>query len=122
MVTICPLFTESAVVGAPVNLEDCLAQRELRAMKTLSVLATCLLPALSAGITTRASAAPLTLFQYEMHAQQHCPAGTVVWLDLQKRTYYSRGQHLYARGKTGTFVCRDEARKNDYRGSLLGRW
>jgi hypothetical protein len=120
--TICSLSAGSGVVDAPVNFDDCLAPREFRAIKILSVLAACLLTALPAGITTSASAAPLSLFQYEAYAQQHCPADAVVWLDLQKRTYYGKGQRLYARGKPGTFVCRDEARKNGYRRSLLGHW
>jgi len=69
-----------------------------------------------------ATAAPLALFRTALQAQQHCPSDVVVWLDFNKRTYYAEGQRLFARGRTGTFVCRDEARKNRYRRSLLGRW
>jgi hypothetical protein len=61
------------------------------------------------------------LFQTEMQAQQHCPNDTVVWLDLHKRIYYIKGQRLYAQGRTGTFVCQEEARTSRYRRSLLGR-
>jgi len=67
------------------------------------------------------ASAQLSLFQTEMQAQQHCPNDTVVWLDLDKRIYYIKGQRLYAQGRTGTFVCQEEARTNRYRRSLLGR-
>ncbi len=63
---------------------------------------------------------PLTPFQTQSQAQRHCPADTVVWLDLGKGIYYSSNQRRYARGFTGGFVCRGEARGNGYRRSLLG--
>jgi hypothetical protein len=66
-------------------------------------------------------ASALSLFQSEIQAQQHCPNDTVVWLDFHKRTYYIKGQRLYAQGRTGTFVCQEEARTGGYRRSLLGR-
>jgi hypothetical protein len=66
------------------------------------------------------ASAKLSLFQTEMQAQQHCPNDTVVWLDFRKRTYYVKGQRLYAQGRTGTFVCQEEARTSRYRRSLLG--
>ncbi len=34
--------------------------------------------------------------------------------------YYSKLQKRYARGFTGSFVCRVEARRSGYRRSLLG--
>jgi hypothetical protein len=67
------------------------------------------------------ASAQLSLFQTEMQAQQYCPNDTAVWLDLQKRIYYTKGQRLYAQGRTGTFVCQEEARRARYRRSLLGR-
>ncbi len=67
------------------------------------------------------AAAQLSLFPTEMQAQQSCPNDTVVWLDFDKRIYYVRGQRLYAKGTTGTFVCRKEARAGRYRRSVLGR-
>jgi hypothetical protein len=81
----------------------------------------CLLTALLvvAG-TTRAIATPLTPFRYEAQAQRHCPDDTVVWLDFRKGIYYAKSQRRYAQGGTGSFVCRDEARSNGYRRSLLG--
>jgi hypothetical protein len=44
----------------------------------------------------------------------------VVWLDFRKGIYYFKRQKRYAQGNTGSFVCRDEARSNGYRRSLLG--
>jgi hypothetical protein len=68
-----------------------------------------------------AFANPLTPFRYESQAQRHCPADVIVWLDLGKGIYYSkRQQRRYGRGFTGSFVCREEARSNGYRRSLLG--
>ena len=67
-----------------------------------------------------AFANPLTPFRYEAQAQRHCPADVIVWLDLGKGIYYSKRQRRYGRGFTGSFVCREEARSNGYRRSLLG--
>jgi hypothetical protein len=67
---------------------------------------------------TDASAIPLTPFRYEAQAQRHCPDDTVVWLDLGKGLYYLKGQKRYARGGSGSFVCRAEARGSGYRRSL----
>ncbi|UPJ48210.1 hypothetical protein IVB30_34870 [Bradyrhizobium sp. 200] len=73
-----------------------------------------------AGGATGAFANPLTPFRYEAQAQRHCRADVVVWLDLGKGIYYSKRQRRYRRGPTGSFVCREEARANGYRRSLLG--
>jgi hypothetical protein len=69
---------------------------------------------------TSTVAIPLTPFRYEAQARRHCPDDTVVWLDLSKGLYYLKGQRRYARGGTGSFVCREEARGSGYRRSLLG--
>jgi hypothetical protein len=63
---------------------------------------------------------PLTPFRYEAQSQRHCPADVVVWLDFGKGIYYSKRQRQYGRGFTGSFVCREQARSNGYRRSLLG--
>ena len=63
---------------------------------------------------------PLSLFRNSAQAQRHCPNDTVVWLDLQRRIYYVQGQRQYGRGRTATFVCREEARRSGNRRSLLG--
>jgi hypothetical protein len=73
-----------------------------------------------AGGTTCAFANPLTPFRYEYQAERHCPGDAVVWLDFRKGIYYSKGQHPYGRGLTGSYVCREEARTSRYRRSLLG--
>ena len=71
------------------------------------------------GVTC-AVAIPLTAFRYEAQAQRHCPADAIVWLDFRKGLYYSKQQRRYARGLTGSFVCRDEARASGYRRSVFG--
>lgn len=73
----------------------------------------------TSGVTC-AFAVPLTPFRYESQAQRYCPADVVVWLDLGKGLYYAKRQRWYGRGFTGSFVCREEARSNGYRRSLLG--
>ena len=67
-----------------------------------------------------ARAQVLTPFRYQDQAQRHCPADTVVWLDFKKRRYYFGNQKLYGGGFHGSFVCLQEARRGDYRRSLLG--
>jgi len=67
-----------------------------------------------------ALALPLTPFRYESQAQRNCPTDVIVWLDLRNGIYYSKRQRQYGRGLTGSFVCREEARSNGYRRSLLG--
>jgi hypothetical protein len=90
-------------------------------MRCLLAHAMCLLTALIiAGGGTNASATPLSPFRYEAQAQRHCSADTVVWLDFRKGIYYSKRQKRYARGNAGSYVCREEARSNGYRRSLLG--
>ena len=80
-------------------------------------LLTVLIVASGAGSAT---ATPLRPFTDDIQAQQYCPDDTVVWLDFRKRTYYAKRQKFYAKGRTGSFVCRNEARSNGYRRSLLG--
>lgn len=90
-------------------------------MQNLPALTMFLLTALIvAGGATDAAATPLTPYRYEAQAQRHCPDDTVVWLDFRKGIYYAKRQTRYAQGSTGSFVCRDEARSNGYRRSLLG--
>jgi len=90
-------------------------------MQNLATPAMCVLTALMVGgSATDAAATPLTPYRYEAQAQRHCPDDTVVWLDFRKGIYYFKRQSRYARGSTGSFVCREEARSNGYRRSLLG--
>jgi hypothetical protein len=88
--------------------------RAARAMCLAAVLA-------AAGAVDAAAQGPLSLFPNAAQAQEHCPNDSVVWLDFKKRIYYLQGQRQYARGRTATYVCRNEARRNGYRRSLLGR-
>jgi len=83
---------------------------------TISLTATLVI----AGCTTQAAGQVLTPFRYEAQAQRHCPHDIVVWVDLPRGVYYLRRQKRYARGSTGSFVCRDEARSSGYRRSLFG--
>jgi hypothetical protein len=90
-------------------------------MQILFTRTTSLLTALIvAGGVTNAAAAPLSPFRYEAQAQRHCSNDAVVWLDWSRRVYYLKGQKRYARGLSGSFVCRDEARASGYRRSLFG--
>ena len=68
---------------------------------------------------TDVGALVLTPFRYEDQAQRHCPDDVVVWLDFQKRQYYSSDQKLYGHGFRGSFVCRKEAQRSRYRRSLF---
>jgi hypothetical protein len=90
-------------------------------MQTLLARTTSLLTTLivAAGASS-AAATPLTPFRYEGQAQRHCPNDAVVWLDFSRGVYYLKGQKRYARGASGSFVCRDEARASRYRRSLFG--
>ena len=90
-------------------------------MQNSNACAVCLLTALAlaAGVVN-AAALPLTPFRYEAQAQRHCPDDTVVWLDFRKGIYYLNHQKRYAQGSTGSFVCREEARRSGFRRSLLG--
>jgi hypothetical protein len=80
-----------------------------------------LVAALAAAFHAGDASAQLSLFRTATQAQQHCPNDSVVWIDVRKRTYYVDGQRLYARGNTGTFVCRKEASRSGYRRSVFGR-
>jgi hypothetical protein len=65
--------------------------------------------------------APFANFPTEAQAQQHCPADTVVWLNLPTAIYHSKGQRWYGQTKSGAYVCRTEATQAGMRGSLNGQ-
>lgn len=88
----------------------------MQIIRTISLL-TALIVAVSA---TNAAAIPLSSFRYEAQAQRYCPNDAVVWLDFSRGVYYLKRQRRYARGASGSFVCRDEARASRYRRSLFG--
>jgi hypothetical protein len=47
------------------------------------------------GSTFSANTAPLTLFNSEGQAQQHCPSDVVVWLNLPTHIYHWKGMRWY---------------------------
>jgi hypothetical protein len=96
-------------------LAGSLSMRYFRLSATVTIAASLM----ACGITC-AFAIPLTPFRSEPQAQRHCRGDTVVWLDFRKGIYYVKRQRYYARGASGSFVCRDEARGGGYRRSLLG--
>ena len=67
------------------------------------------------------AAAAFTLFTAEGQAQQHCPADTVVWLNLPTRIYHWKGMRWYGSTKNGAYVCKMEADDNGSRGTLNGQ-
>jgi hypothetical protein len=44
---------------------------------------------------------PRTNYPTEAQAQQHCPADTVVWLNLPTGIYHAKGQRWYGQTKSG---------------------
>jgi hypothetical protein len=71
-------------------------------------VATLTAPAISADETHHSSKG-LQTFSTEQLAKQHCPADTVVWLNLQSGIYHYKGQRLYGNTKSGAYVCQKEA-------------
>jgi type IV secretory pathway protease TraF len=65
--------------------------------------------------------APLANFPTEQAAQQHCPADTVVWLNLPSGVYHFRGQRWYGATKSGAFVCQGEADRAGMRATRSGQ-
>lgn len=53
--------------------------------------------------------AELTTFTTQKEAQRHCPADTVVWLNLPTGIYHLKGERWYGRTKNGAYVCEKEA-------------
>ena len=66
---------------------------------------------LLAGLAIAASPIePLASFSTENDAQEHCPGGLVVWLDVPTKVDYYRGQQKYGAAPGGAYVCRDEGK------------
>jgi hypothetical protein len=61
------------------------------------------------GAIAQSPTAPLTTFPAEQQAQQHCPADTVVWVNLPTGIYHFRGERWYGNTKSGAYVCQREA-------------
>jgi hypothetical protein len=68
-----------------------------------TLLAVVMLPLLAAAYAMAAR------FTTEREAQQHCPADTVVWVNLPTGVYHFQGQRWYGNTKSGAYECRREA-------------
>jgi hypothetical protein len=97
-----------------------IAQRPstLRALLSALALIAFLLPGVGSALSPTA---PLTNFPTETQAQQHCPADTVVWLNLPTGIYHFKGQRWYANTNSGAYVCRGEADRGGMRATRNGQ-
>lgn len=89
--------------------------------RLLSILALVLLLMAGGGALALSPSAPLTDFPTEEQAHQHCPADTVVWLNLPTGIYHLRGQRWYGRTNSGAYVCQSEADRGGMRASRNGQ-
>jgi hypothetical protein len=80
-----------------------------------------LLIAFLLGIALALRAYGLDTFTSEAQAQQHCPADTVVWLNLPTKIWHYKGERWYGRTKNGAFVCQKEAAASGARGTSNGQ-
>ena len=62
----------------------------------------------AAGISTNTSLGP-NQFPVEALAKAHCPADTVVWVDLKSKVYHLVDSKDYGTTKDGAYVCEKEA-------------
>jgi|HubBroStandDraft_6_1064221.scaffolds.fasta_scaffold4257156_1 hypothetical protein len=80
-----------------------------------------------AGSLLLVAAAPPTQsdnLQYPTRAaaEEHCPGEIIVWVDLETRVYYYRGQDRYGATKQGAYLCqRDVQKGTGYKPSRSGR-
>ena len=65
--------------------------------------------------------APLGTFPTEQQAQRHCPADTVVWLNLPSGIYHFKDERWYGNTKSGAYVCQREADSAGDRASRNGQ-
>jgi hypothetical protein len=56
-------------------------------------------------------------FQFELQAQQHCPADAVVWVVASRGFYNSSSERWYGRTSNGTYACLGDAEKAGYHAS-----
>ena len=85
------------------------------------ILATLLLITIVGNSHASLAAGQPPLFPSEQSAQLHCPADTVVWLNVPTGIYHLKGQRWYGRTKSGAYVCKQEADKAGDRGSMNGQ-
>jgi hypothetical protein len=68
-----------------------------------------------------AQTAPLATFSNELQAQQHCPADTVVWVNLPSGIYHFKGERWYGNTRSGAYVCQREADRAGDRATRNGQ-
>lgn len=56
-------------------------------------------------------------FQFEVQAQQHCPADVVVWVVASRGLFNSSSERWYGRTSDGTYACLADAKRAGYRAS-----
>jgi len=88
-------------------------------MRRILFVVLCL--AVSTAAYARSPTAPLAIFPSEQQAQQHCPADTVVWVNLPSGIYHYKGQRWYGNTLSGAYVCKSEADQAGDRGSRNGQ-
>ncbi|MGH7060285.1 MAG: hypothetical protein ACREFH_07865, partial [Stellaceae bacterium] len=54
-------------------------------------------------ISSAAFGAALMTFTGEQEAHRHCPADTIVWLNLPTGVYHLKGERWYGRTKSGAY-------------------
>ncbi|GGF26368.1 hypothetical protein GCM10011611_35530 [Aliidongia dinghuensis] len=54
-------------------------------------------------------------------AEDHCPGEVIVWVDLDARVYYFRGQDRYGSTKRGAYMCQRDVKSGGYRQNRSGR-
>jgi hypothetical protein len=79
------------------------------------------LAGLMVGLALAIPAFGLETFSDEGRAKQHCPADTVIWLNLPTMIWHYKGQRWYARTKHGAFACEKEAATSGARGTKNGQ-
>jgi hypothetical protein len=73
------------------------------------------------GAVAQSPTAPLATFPNEQQAQQHCPADTVVWVNLPSAIYHFKGERWYGNTKSGAYVCQLEADRAGDRATRNGQ-
>jgi hypothetical protein len=79
------------------------------------------LAGLMVGLVLAIPAFGLETFSSEAQAKQHCPADTVIWLNLPTMIWHYKGQRWYARTKHGAFACENEVTASGARGTKNGQ-
>jgi hypothetical protein len=80
-----------------------------------------ILAGLLLGLTLAFPAYGLETFNDEAQAHHHCPADTVVWLNLPTMIWHYKGQRWYGATKHGAFACQKEAAASGARGTRNGQ-